>query len=133
MLFLTEYQYKKYENELKAYKEYLPIVDELIMQIRSKQHNFDNQLQTFENMPLIHKDYDSLASAIKTYTNTVYAENRLDPIIKCNMKLVAGFLISKKLDCITKQPMLHKISTILSLKSLSDIIFFLKFFFRYRA
>ena len=66
------------------------------MQIRSKQHNFDNQLQTFENMPLIHKDYDSLASAIKTYTNTVYAENRLDPIIKCNMKLVAGFLISKK-------------------------------------
>ena len=96
VLFLTEYQYKKYENELKAYKEYLPIVDELIMQIRSKQHNFDNQLQTFENMPLIHKDYDSLASAIKTYTNTVYAENRLDPIIKCNMKLVAGFLISKK-------------------------------------
>ena len=44
----------------------------------------------------LHKDYDSLASAIKTYTNTVYAENRLDPIIKCNMKLVAGFLISKK-------------------------------------
>ena len=71
VLFLTEYQYKKYENELKAYKEYLPIVDELIMQIRSKQHNFDNQLQTFENMPLIHKDYDSLASAIKTYTNIV--------------------------------------------------------------
>lgn len=62
---------KNQKAMLDAYNIWLPIVEQLIMQIRTIQHNYDNELQTFKALPLVHKNIDELKKAIMDYVRQI--------------------------------------------------------------
>lgn len=68
---LTHIKIKNQKAILNAYNTWLPIVEQLIGQIRVIQHNYDNELQTFKALPIVHKDIDSLKQAIIDYVKKI--------------------------------------------------------------
>lgn len=86
-------------KELESYEKYLPIVEEMISYIRLQQHDFNNHLQAMQMLPLAHTDYNSLKQAIMSYSGKAGLIPAHLEVLKLNMKLVAGFLISKSEEC----------------------------------
>lgn len=62
---------KRQQAFLDAYNTWLPFVEQLIYQIRAIQHNYDNELQTFKALPLVHKDVNDLKKAILDYIKQI--------------------------------------------------------------
>lgn len=71
-MFYTNLKLQKVETELQAYQTYLPIVEGLISDVRAKQHNFDNTIQSFAAIPLTCNDYKSIVNALETYSNDAF-------------------------------------------------------------
>ena len=92
-------QTNRQAKELESYGKYLPIVEEMISYIRLQQHDFNNHLQAIQMLPLTHTDYNSLKEAIMSYGNSAGLIPAHLEVLKLNMKLVAGFLISKSEEC----------------------------------
>ncbi len=68
---LNYIKHKKQQALLDAYNTWLPFVEQLIYQIRAIQHNYDNELQTFKALPLVHKDVNDLKKAILDYIKQI--------------------------------------------------------------
>lgn len=66
---------KKQQAMLDAYNTWLPIVEQLICQIRTIQHNYDNELQTFKALPLVHTEVEDLKKAIIDYVRQIIDNN----------------------------------------------------------
>ena len=68
---LTHIKIKNQKAMLDAYNIWLPIVEQLIYQIRTIQHNYDNELQTFKALPIVHKNINDLKKAIIDYVKQI--------------------------------------------------------------
>lgn len=90
-------------KELENYEKYLPIVEEMVSYIRLQQHDFNNHLQAIQMLPLTHTDYDSLKQAVMSYGGSAGLIPDNLEVLKLNMKLVAGFLISKSEECVLRK------------------------------
>lgn len=90
---------EKQQEQLSAYEQYLPIVDELIDYVRSRQHGFDNRLLTLRSLPINYRDYASLSHALNENTEAILGDNIQYELLKINQKLVSGFLFSKYCEC----------------------------------
>lgn len=106
-LFHTNLKLQKVEAELQAYQTYLPIVEGLISDVRMKQHNFDNTIQSFAALPLTCNDYESIVNALETYSKEAIEKNLPSNLLKLNYKLIAGFLHTKEKEAIMQQKYLH--------------------------
>lgn len=90
-------------KELENYEKYLPIVEEMVGYIRLQQHDFNNHLQAIQMLPLTHTDYNSLKQAVMTYGGSAGLIPANLEVLKLNMKLVAGFLVSKSEECMLRK------------------------------
>lgn len=84
--------------QLTAYEQYLPVLDSLIQNVRIKQHNHANELQSIIGLMHTYKDYESLTREMNKYINISQTLSQPDFLLKLNMPLVAGFLYHKKLE-----------------------------------
>lgn len=82
-------------KQLEAYNSYLPIIEQLITEVRHRQHNHDNDIQTIQMMPTAHQTYDELSNAIKGYCKHMIESNVPSNLLKLNTKLIAGFIFAK--------------------------------------
>ncbi|MGN0383896.1 MAG: sensor histidine kinase [Eubacterium sp.] len=106
-LVISRFKQQKSAQKLKSYEDYLPIVDELITQVRHKQHDYDNDIQALRSLPLTYHDYDSLAQSIRSYSGDFYKDKLPLTLLKINMKLVAGFLFSKYKEAESEKKYMH--------------------------
>lgn len=106
-LLFAEKKLSQKQHELQAYTDYMPIIDELIVQIRTKQHTYNNQIQTITALPLTHTDYESLKSAILNYCKSLPYPELNSSLLNCNLKLLAGFMISKCAQAKSMQKHIH--------------------------
>lgn len=83
------------EQQLKAYETYLPIIDELINELRIKQHEYDNHIQVLNMIAITSVDHETLSRPIEDYINILNVSNNLGDLIKINNKVLVGFLYSK--------------------------------------
>lgn len=96
----------QFENqELKIYKTYLPVIEQLMDDIRARQHEFDNHLQALEMVSKMDsnkrkKDMDEL---IDKYCKNIIEKNKWNYLIKLNNKMLAGFLYSKIMQADVEQ------------------------------
>lgn len=95
------------KQELENYEQYLPIIEELIDYIRIRQHDFNNHLQAIHMLPLTYTDYDSLKDALFSYETKINLNNEQLNLLKLNLKLVSGFIISKMAECEEQQKKLQ--------------------------
>lgn len=86
------------ETELRLYQHYILPLEELVKEIRAKQHEFDNHLNAILNMHLTVDNYEELVSSQAEYIREVVKDDdtrQYLPLLKISDKVLAGFLYSK--------------------------------------
>lgn len=93
------------EQELKIYKTYLPVIEQLMDDIRARQHEFDNHIQALKMMQKIDADNrkDDIDELIGKYCDNIMEKNKWNYLIKLNNKMLAGFLYSKVIQAAREQ------------------------------
>lgn len=88
---------REQEKELKMYELYIQPMEELVKEIRSVQHEFDNQLNAIVNMHLTVDTYEELVERQSEYIKEISMEGGKQylPLLRISDKVLAGFLYSK--------------------------------------
>lgn len=85
------------ENELKTYQMYIKPLEELVKEIRARQHEFDNHMNAILNMHYTIDNYEGLVEAQSRYIREMYNDDsrQFIALLKISDKILAGFLYSK--------------------------------------
>lgn len=89
---------KQKENEVRMYQMYIQPLEELVKDIRARQHEFDNHLNAILNMHLTVDNYEELVERQSAYITEAVKEDdsrQYLPLLKISDKVLAGFLYSK--------------------------------------
>ena len=119
ILFMEYVKEQRRQKEKEAYGNYLPLITEMLDQVRIRQHKFDNELQAIRLLPTTYHDYPSLCDAINSYSGFIVSEYQDAYLLKLNMKCLAAFLYKKIHDA--KQQRKH-IELIIKNTFLSSIV-----------
>lgn len=94
---------KRQEEELKIYKLYIHPLEELTKDIRARQHEFDNHMNSVLNMHVTIDNYDELVAAQSAYCKEIYEAKGVSTpaLLRISDKILAGFLYSKILGAPT--------------------------------
>ncbi|QQY79620.1 histidine kinase/DNA gyrase B/HSP90-like ATPase [Keratinibaculum paraultunense] len=87
----NEYEIK----QLQIYEDYIPRIDELINEIRVKQHEFDNHIQVLNMIAVTSTDYEDIVNFRENYIKEIEVNRDLEDLIKLDNKILVGFLYSK--------------------------------------
>lgn len=93
MLYKAKYQEKK--SELDAYKTYSLVFEELITDIRIKQHEFDNHVNALCNLHYVCTDYDELVKEQSQYAKDVVNDNKFNKLLSSGNPVLSGFLYGR--------------------------------------
>lgn len=87
----------KQEEELRTYQMYIRPLEEMVKEIRSSQHEFDNHLNALLGMHMTVDNYEELVERQSSYIREIKMDPRrkLVPLLKISDKILAGFLYSK--------------------------------------
>lgn len=85
----------KQKSIIDSYNKYLPIVDELIEQVRGRQHGYDNNLQSIRALAFSCDDYDSLRTELLKNIDVMSHSDLPVFLLKFNLKLLSGLLFQK--------------------------------------
>lgn len=83
------------QNIINSYNEYLPVVEELIKQVRERQHQYKNDLASLNALPLTCKDYDTLCLELSKNIDSLSTDSTPSFLLSFNLKLMSGFLYSE--------------------------------------
>lgn len=89
---------KEVETELKMQKLYSESFYNLIGDIRSRQHEFDNHINAIYSLHYTCDSYDMLVKAQNEYSQAVIKENRYNKLLKAGNPLLIGFLYGKLIE-----------------------------------
>lgn len=102
LTFFMEYKERlkirgKQEKELQMYQMYVKPLEELIREIRAKQHEFDNHLNAILNMHLMIDNYEELVESQQNYIHdlALSRDNSYLGLLRVSNKIIAGFIYSK--------------------------------------
>ena len=80
------------EELIHQYNEYLPVIDELLSQVRSRQHQYQNNLNALNSLALTCDDIDTLKSELTSNITKMSYDNTPAFLLNFNLKLMAGFI-----------------------------------------
>lgn len=85
------------EKELKMYQLYIQPMEELVKEIRHRQHEYDNHMNAILSMHLTIDNYEELVEKQSQYIRQARAESvgKFLPLLRISDKVLAGFLYSK--------------------------------------
>jgi len=80
---------------LQATEEYVPIIDELVMEVRSRQHEFANKMLAITSIVETAKTLEEARVSIAAFTDNVRLQPHQEQLLTMEHKIVAGFLYAK--------------------------------------
>lgn len=88
---------RKQEEELKMYQLYIQPLEELVKEIRARQHEFDNHMNAVLNMHLTVDNYKELVERQSLYIKEAIDTDAKEylSLLRISDKILAGFLYSK--------------------------------------
>lgn len=86
---------KEIEAELRVHKLYESSFINLIDDIRARQHEFDNHINTIYSQHYLYSTYDELVQAQKKYCDSIVYENKYNKLLSKGNATVLGFIYSK--------------------------------------
>lgn len=91
---------EKQEKELQLYRLYTKPLEELVKEIRAKQHEFDNHMNAILNMHVTIDNYEELVAEQSKYVKEIYddRDRQFIWLLRISDKVLAGFLYSKILS-----------------------------------
>lgn len=93
LLYKVKYQEKR--SELEVYKTYSEVFEELITDIRTKQHEFDNHINALCNLHYVCKDYEELVQEQSKYAKDVVNDNKFNKLLSSGNPVLSGFLYGR--------------------------------------
>lgn len=93
--FLSKRSVLNAKAKLASYEQYMPIVEGLIDEIRTRQHDYNNELQALYSMVSSYDNIEDLRHAVTDCTRAYTANADVYQLLKLNMHLLGGLLISK--------------------------------------
>lgn len=93
-LWINGIKNEKDRQQLKMYQQYLPVIDKLIIELRSKQHDFDNHIQSIKSMIYLSNNVQEW-SKIERYIDDIRTASPLAKLIKLDNKILIGLLYNK--------------------------------------
>lgn len=89
--------FAKQEKELLMYRLYTKPLEDLVKEIRMKQHEFDNHMNAILNMHMTIDTYDELVAEQAKYIKELYDDRSRQflSLLKISDKVLAGFIYSK--------------------------------------
>lgn len=95
---------KKQAEELKLYQLYIQPLEELVKEIRVRQHAFDNDMNAVLNMHFNVDTYEELVEKQTEYVKEASKNSMKQyiPLLRISDKILAGFLYSKILSAAEK-------------------------------
>lgn len=91
-IFYYEKQLKEKQKALLVYEKNKPLLETLIDDIRSSQHEYANRLQSIATLVNVCHDFDSLRESLLKYTKKYNTVHKCYPLLSLNMPLVASTL-----------------------------------------
>lgn len=88
-------KYQQLQTRFEDYQTYQPIFNELVEHVRTRQHEFDNQLLAIRALPITHPDYDSLCYALTNDVTAIMGKLQDSTLVKINLKVIAALLFAK--------------------------------------
>mgnify|MGYP003461971057 CR=1 FL=1 len=89
---------KEVEAELRLHKLYEKSFQGLIDDIRARQHEFDNHINTIYSQHYLHNTYDELVAVQKKYCQDIVRDNNYNKLLSKGNSIVLGFLYSKFIE-----------------------------------
>ncbi|MDE6607651.1 MAG: GHKL domain-containing protein [Lachnospiraceae bacterium] len=89
---------KEKENELRMYKLYEASCQNLISEIRLRQHEFNNHINAIYSQHLTCRSYEELVAQQRTYCEEIIYDNRYEKILKAGDFALIGFLYGKFME-----------------------------------
>lgn len=89
---------KEVETELKMHELYADSFQGLVENMRLKQHEFDNHINTLYSQHYIWTTYDELVKAQKDYCQSIMKENQFNKLLTIEGSVVIGFLYAKFIE-----------------------------------
>lgn len=87
------YELEKNNQKLQLQNMYGKAYEELLYAVRTRQHDYRNQIIAIESMYLSAKSIEELVNIQKEYISILGDENRYDGILlKCNNPIISGYL-----------------------------------------
>ena len=83
------------EAELRQYRLYAASFQNLIDDIRARQHEFDNHINTVYSQHYLYKTYEELVAAQKKYCQEITGENRYNKLLSKGNPVILCFLYGK--------------------------------------
>ena len=76
-------------------EQYLPLVEELIEQVRARQHDFNNQMMAVEAAVATAHDLQEAQEAVTALLRHVRLDGADKELLKCDSKVIGGLLFGK--------------------------------------
>lgn len=89
---------KEAEIELKMYQVYSEPFQALIDNIRLKQHEFDNHINTIYSLHFSYHTYEELVEAQKQYCENIVGDNRFNKLLAKDNSVIRGFLYARFIE-----------------------------------
>lgn len=89
---------KEIETELKIQKLYADSFQGLIENIRMKQHEFDNHINTIYSQHFMYDTYEDLVNAQREYCQAIQEENHYNKLLNVGNPAILGFVYFKILE-----------------------------------
>ena len=93
-LIINQRKLFRQKRSLKAYRKYIPVINDLIIEVRNKQKKHLEDLQHIEKIVEENDEYEKLSKALDAYSDELIAENVSSNLLKINYKLLAGVLFT---------------------------------------
>lgn len=85
----------KREKRVDAIERYIPVIDEMVSEVRARQHEFNNKLLAITSIVETANDLPSAKEQIQKYTQHVVMTDKLNEVLLSESKVIAGFLYTK--------------------------------------
>ena len=86
---------KEKEIDFQLHELYYDSFQTLLKELRARQHDFKNHIQTIRNQHYVCRDYETLVQAQRTYCDEVLRDDKYAGLLGCKNSIIAGFLYGK--------------------------------------
>jgi two-component system, LytTR family, sensor histidine kinase AgrC len=94
-LFYEQKRAQVMENRMKAIEKYIPIIDELVAEVRSRQHEFSNKLLAISSILQSTESMEDARKQVSKYVENVQLTSGQHELLNMDHKVIAGFLYTK--------------------------------------
>lgn len=100
------------QKRVRMIEQYVPIVEELVSQVRSRQHEYNNRLIAIEAAVMSSESLEEAKQSVSLLANGIYLDDNDRELLLCDSKMIAGMLYEK-----IKQASLLKIDIFVELQN----------------